>query len=399
MVELNSARDIYSDYGYSSPKPTAGNHYNAKEFESNVVNEIATTLLNRDIEQAQWERNVAYNDPSAQYERLRRAGVGGALAAQSVAGVAGTAPQSGLVQADYESQSYGSARAANMANLVNSARGVTDAAGQVTGSLLQDAQVRNLDVQTNLMPQQIQTLQDLQRAQAWKAGQEADVVKRLADSEVSAREMGARLDEARRQLAHSQRDLVDSQIDMQHKAFLYYDKDKATYYKKCQAEIVKTYEEAKTEQYKRMQYKSQADLNSNQIKVGNAQIALMDKQGNLVSAQEFEHKVAAVEQTIRNMHLSSGAEYNYLGAGLVIDWNNAGVFDSFGRIKTSRSLMSEGTPDQNIYKKFIGLDLDSYGDAHSLARQAVVSGYINSGCQVVNSVSNAVRTGSKVIND
>lgn len=374
----SSANDVYTAYGFTRPSSSPGNHYNSREFLANTTNEIAMALLNRDIEQGQWERNAEYDSPAATYQRLVNMGMNPVLAMQTISGIGSTTPNSLPVQGDYTSQNYGSARAANLGAAVNSA-------ANIGTSALQFAQARNLDTSSNLMPQQVYTQQDMQRAQTWLTNQQASMVKALAEADISAKGMRQKLDQANAALQESLKRQADAQIQLMNKEFQYYDTDKAAYYGQINANVAKAFSDVKVNESQRQLYNSQSDLNRNLIAVGNQQIALLDKQGRLVDAQEFAQRASAVEQVIKNAHLSTGTDYNYLGAGMLIEFGSKGVFDEFGRIKNSSVLLDENSPSYQIWQKFQKIDAASYSDAHKLARQAVVSGYINSGCQVLNS--------------
>lgn len=92
VLELTTPSAI-SQYGFQRAVGGSGNHYNSREFLANMTNSVAMALLNRDLEQAQWERNTAYNDPSAQYRRLTAAGMNPVTAMSAIAGVGNLTPQ------------------------------------------------------------------------------------------------------------------------------------------------------------------------------------------------------------------------------------------------------------------------------------------------------------------
>ena len=86
------------------------------------------------------------------------------------------------------------------------------------------------------------------------------------------------------------------------------------------------------------------------------------------------------------------------------DYDNSTIdkkaFDELGQLKSGKKLYDEQSPFGKLMQSMMNVDANSYDDAHSIAVQTVVSGYINSGCQIINTAANATNavTGARVGN-
>lgn len=120
-VVPSSAKAAASQYGFAYRDDHAGMRGDRKEFNANLTNEIAMALLNKDIEQSVWERDIAYNDPSAQFSRLVAAGMNPVLAMKSIAGVGSSAPELGVPSGSANPQNYGAERVGRLQSVCSTA--------------------------------------------------------------------------------------------------------------------------------------------------------------------------------------------------------------------------------------------------------------------------------------
>lgn len=154
MADINDVSSARAAYGFVDAKPTWGNTYESREFAANTSNSIAMALMNRDIEQKQWERNAAYNDPSAMYNRLIASGMNPVLAMQSVSGVGSSAPQSLSAQGSYSAQNH----SGHFGDMVSAIAGTAHQAMELSSIIAQNRKARaeaaNTEANTELVKKQ-----------------------------------------------------------------------------------------------------------------------------------------------------------------------------------------------------------------------------------------------------
>ena len=401
-----TSSDVYAEYGFTYPTPTTGNRYNSKKAHADVLNQIGMALLNQDIENQQWERNTAWNSEAARFMRMLAIGMNPLTAMQAIAGQQQPALSSGLPQGHYSSSSM-------QPNSIGS--DLLGAGNLMVGSAQQFAKAQddiasaNLkNVQAGVLPGQVRSLQDLQRSESQMNGWLLDFRKATADLDISSKAISNRVAEAEDALKRIMKQQYDQAIQLQKRELAWFDIEHTQQYIKGLQEIRNLVSTEHLLGAQARQANSQANLNDAQrTKVIPAQVDYLGKQGNLVDAQgrlvdqqTFNQQVQNVQERFKVMHDQTGMPYNVMGAMLLQDLDDKMAFDELGQLKSGTKLYDETSSLGGLMKSMMNVDAKSYDDAHNVAVQTVISGYINSGCQVINTAATATNavTGARVGN-
>lgn len=401
-----SLEQAYQDYGFSYPEATPGNRYNSRKAKSDTLNQIAMALLNQDIENQQWQRNADWNSEASRFMRMIAIGMNPLTAIQAIAGQQQPALSSGLPQGHYSSSpmqpnSIGSDLLGAGNLMVGSAQQFAKAQDDIASANLKN-------VQAGVLPGQVRSVQDLQKSQTQMNGWLLDFRKATADLDISSKAISNRVAAAEDALKRIQKEQYDQAIKLQKRELAWFDIEKSQQYIKGLQEIRNLVSTENLIKSQARREDSQANLNDStrislipaQVEYMGKQGSLMDAQGKLVDSQTFNQQVQNVQDRFKVMHDQTGMPYNVMGAMLLQDLDDRNAFDELGQLKAGTKLYDETSPLGGLMKSMMNIDANSYDDAHSVAVQTVISGYINSGCQVVNTasgVTNAV-TGARVGN-
>lgn len=411
-TSAKDAQVLYGDPGTYNDKATwiwKSGGKDARKYAADAAHDWAMFVANADLENQQWERNNLYNLPVEQYSRLISAGMNPLTAMESIAGVGSSAANSLPVSAN-PSASPGSGSEMAAAQRIHSALA---AVGSVPGQIKSAVEARNEAVAGEYLPTTIRSTNDLHDAQAFLNRQQAEVVNRLADSEISAKAAAAKASEARAEFDKMSAAYTDVLRRYQSRQLDWFDLDKQREYVKwyqdlqeSASRIVLQRSQARAAEGAAAASYSQAALNDvTRTQVIPAQVNLMgkqgllyDKQGNLVDAQTFNTQVQSVAQRIENMHKATGMPYNCIGAIVVEDADAAGVFDEFGFQKKNHSIIESNSVSGRVINQWQAYEDGERQTAHTVANNMVLQQYINMGGQIVSSASQAVGAAAGVKN-
>lgn len=382
--EVTNATDAQKAYGASGSYSASWRprQNDANKFAAESQNDWAMALFNRDVEQAQWLRNINYNDPSNEYARLVNAGINPLLAAKAVAGDGSQASSSGLPSGSASARAgNGSemAAAAKMSNAVNAAGNVANAVGQFA-----DARLKNMEA--DAYPATIRTQQDLNRAQAYLAKQNADAVPTITRSASNANDARAKMDAASAAMNEQNRKLLEQMTERQRKELNWFQTDKVWQYEKMSAEISHMFADVRHKLAQIPYYTNAAQ----------AQRAL----AGLYKDESFNRQLQAVGQRIQNMSQQTGIPLNIAGGALLYNMDNKAAFDQFGKWKGG---MPFDENDQN-YKNYMLMQHFDYGNmrsAYQIGQRTAEQFYwdrvyrgIDAASGLINSASGAVNAAS-----
>lgn len=373
-----------AQYGFAYPQNTSGHNYDSASAWSETLNDIATAMMNQDIEQQQFIRN---HDYTAEYARLVATGMNPLTAIQALSG---GAPGYQPVSAHNTSAPENSAPAPAMIGAISgSAQGIARMSEQFA-----DAQLKH--VQAASIPGQMRSLQDLQASETALNGFELKLRESTFDSDVSSKAIHNRLLEAEEAVKRVEADQRRQVIRYQQKQLDWFDLDKQKEYAAAFQDIQESIaRETREFSQSRLNDAHRTSLIPAQIEFMGKQGNLMDAQGQLVDAETFEAQTRSAAQKIENMHRSLGVPYNVAGAILV---NNAaqdrGIFDDFGQLKSGKTVLDESQASGRILRSMDQTDQLSYNDPHNAARAAIIQGYINAGAHVVGAAGSAAMGGA-----
>lgn len=357
MDDFSNASAAASAYGagttYTVKGAGDGKKTDRNKYAAEVANDWAMALFNKDLEQSQWERNNAYNDPLAQYQRLINAGMNPLTAMQSIAGVGTTtSDQAGDVHGVASAKAgSGSEQAAaqRMATAVSAAQGISQSMKNLADAGLARTQAK-------LMPDQVHTLQDLQQSQSFLMRQQADVVKALADADVSAKQSAAKLNEVQSWVQRQMEHLYRQQWMYQQKELQWFDFDKVRDYHKAFAETNELFTRVKSNLAQAGLFRAQANVQPALARFYNSSAGKADAE--------------AVGQIINNMYNRFGLPRNVLGAVLInqLDWN--GLIDQFGNWKKG-ARFDVNQPWYQTYNYMKNLDFDIMNNNFTLGQKVI----------------------------
>lgn len=317
MDSVSNATDAMNQFGATTTyeTPFSDSKRDRNKFGAEVQNDWAMALFNAAQEQAQWQRNVDYNDPINEYARLIAAGMNPLLAMRSVAGEGSQASSVGLPQGSASARAASGSEQASVGKLGNA----LSAAGNISNAAQQFAEARLASAEADEFPATARTVQDLNRAQSFLARQNAKYVPRIAESSANASDARAKYDAAAAGQQKAMQQLTETQRRIQLRELAWYDKSKLSALGKQYQETLSLIQGIK-------ESISKTALNKSGIGLNRALAGLYHDQAFLVQTQQLSQK-------LDNMFRQTGIPPSMAGAALLQGMSQRGLFSQLGQWK------------------------------------------------------------------